>query len=83
MRGIKNAIMRRGHPSRALTSAEIRRNERIAKHRGAIEPLFSLFKNVYGFGRARYRGLNRNSCALTLAAIAINLKRWVTTCPCP
>jgi len=83
LRGIKNGIMRRGHPRRALTPGEVRRNERIAKHRGAIEPLFSLFKNVYGFARARYRGLGRNSCALTLAAIAINLKRWATCCPCP
>lgn len=81
LRGIKNAIMRRGHPKRKLTPAEVRRNQRIAKHRGAIEPLFNLFKNVYGFARARYRGLNRNSCAITLAAIAINLKRWATCSP--
>jgi IS5 family transposase len=83
LRGIKNAIMRRGHPRRELTPAEVRRNKRIAKHRGAIEPLFSLFKNVYGFARARYRGLSRNSCAFTMAAIAINLKRWATCCPLP
>jgi len=76
--GIKNGIMRRGHPRRPLTQAEVRRNQRLAKHRGAIEPLFSLFKNVYGFARARYRGLARNTCAFTLAAIAINLKRWAT-----
>jgi IS5 family transposase len=82
-RGIKNGIMRRGHPSRALTPAEVRRNKRIAKHRGAIEPLFALFKNVYGFARARYRGLARNKCAVTLAAMAINLKRWAACRPAP
>lgn len=83
LRGIKNAIMRRGHPKRKLTAAEVRRNQRIAKHRGAIEPLFNLFKNVYGFARARYRGLSRNRCAITLAAIAINLKRWAICSPKP
>jgi len=76
LRRIANGIMRRGHPRRPLSAAQIARNNALAKHRGAIEPLFSLFKNVYGFARARYRGLSRNACAVTLAAIAINLKRW-------
>jgi IS5 family transposase len=83
LRGIQNGIMRRGHPRQALTRAEVRRNKRLAKHRGAIEPLFSLFKNVYGFTRARYKGLARNACAVTLAATAINLKRWATCQGCP
>jgi len=73
--GIQNGIMRRGHPHKPLTRSELRRNAAISKHRGAIEPLFSLFKNIYGFTRARYRGLARNSTAILLAAIAMNLKR--------
>lgn len=73
--GIVNGIMRRGHPRRPLTRAEVRHNNRISKRRGAIEPIFSLFKNVYGFARARYRGLKRNATAVLLAAVAINLKR--------
>lgn len=80
-KGIQNAIMRRGHPSRPLTPADHRRNGRIAKVRGAIEPLFALFKNVHGLKRARYRGLDRNATAFQLAAIAINLKRWATAVP--
>ncbi|MEI9993247.1 MAG: IS5 family transposase [Rhizomicrobium sp.] len=74
--GITNHIMRRGHPKRPLTQDEHARNSRLAKVRGAIEPLFALFKNVHGLKRARYRGLARNACAFHLAAIAINLKRW-------
>jgi IS5 family transposase len=74
--GIANAIMRRGHPSRPLTKAEHARNATIAKTRGAIEPIFALFKNVCRMARARYRGLQRNACAFHLAAVAINLKRW-------
>ncbi len=80
-RGIENAIMRRGHPKRPLTCDEVCRNKQIAKQRGTIEPIFNLFKNVYGLARARYRGLARNSTAFTLAAIAINLKRWATWRP--
>jgi IS5 family transposase len=73
--GIANGIMRRGHPSRPLTRTEIARNKRIGNRRGAIEPIFSLFKNVYGLARARYRGLKRNATAVLLAAAAMNLKR--------
>ena len=83
LRGIENAIMRRGHPKRPLTCDDVCRNKQIARHRGAIEPIFNLFKNVYGFARARYRGLARNSTAFTLAAIAMNLKRWATGRPIP
>jgi len=42
-----------------------------------------MFKNVCGFIRARERGLARNACAITLAAIAINLKRWAACHPAP
>ncbi len=79
--GIANGIMRRPNKWQMLTSAEVARNERLAKKRGAIEPLFSLFKNVYGLARARYRGLRRNVAAFTIAAIAMNLKRWVRCQP--
>lgn len=76
-RGIRNGIMRRGHARRpALSRWERRRNALLVKRRAPIEPLFALLKTVYGFARARYRGLARNSAALHLAAAAINLKRW-------
>lgn len=83
LRGIENAIMRRGHPKRPLTCDEVCRNKQIARHRGTIEAIFNLFKNVYGFARARYRGLARNSTAFTLAAIAMNLKRWAGAAAVP
>lgn len=79
--GIANGIMRRPNKWQKLSRDETMRNERLAKTRGAIEPLFSLFKNVYGFTRVRYRGLRRNAAAFTLAAIAMNLKRWVRCQP--
>jgi IS5 family transposase len=81
--GIENAIMRRGHPKKPLTRAEIARNKRLAKKRGTIEPIFARVKNVYGLARARYRGLARNANAFHLAAIAMNLKRWARCQPMP
>lgn len=72
---IENGIMRRGHPRRALTQYQLRRNKRLARTRGTVEGIFSLYKNVYDLARAKYRGLARNSTAFHLAAIAMNLKR--------
>jgi IS5 family transposase len=43
--------------------------------------LFALLKRVYGFGRARYRGLMRNAAAFQVAATAINLQRWARMTP--
>jgi len=79
--GIENAIMRRGHRWHSLKPTDHQRNARIARIRGAIEPLFALIKNVHGLKRARYRGLARNACAFHIAAIAINLKRWAIAMP--
>jgi IS5 family transposase len=76
--GIKNGIMRRGHPKRPLTDYHNRRNKRIARRRGTVEAIFSLYKNVYDLARARYRGLARNNAAFHLAAVAMNLKRVAT-----
>jgi transposase, IS5 family len=79
--GIANGIMRRPNKWQKLSRDEVARNARLARTRGAIEPLFSLFKNVYGFTRARYRDLRRNAAAFALAAIAMNLKRWARCQP--
>ncbi|HEX4303950.1 MAG TPA: IS5 family transposase [Rhizomicrobium sp.] len=79
--GIANGIMRRPNKWSKLGAADVARNQRLAKKRGAIEPLFSLFKNVYGLARARYRSLRRNAAAFTLAALAMNLKRWARHMP--
>jgi IS5 family transposase len=81
--GIRNGIMRRGNRWHAMGRWSIRRNKLISRLRAPIEPLFALFKNVYGFARARYRGLQRNTTAFQLAAIAINLRRWATASPRP
>jgi len=80
-RGIRNGIMRRAaryHPlSRwARLRNAMLRNAMLRVHRAPIEPLVALIKHVYGFARASYLGLRRNSTALHLACTAMNLKRW-------
>lgn len=81
--GIRDGIMRKSNRWHALSRWMVRRNVVITKRRAAVEPLFALLKNVYGFARVRYRGRARNAVALQLAATAINLKRWAMLAACP
>jgi transposase, IS5 family len=74
--GIRNRIAYRGHWRRPMSRWAARRNDMISRLRAPIEPLFALFKNVYGFARCRYRGLRRNAGAFYLAITAMNLRRW-------
>lgn len=76
--GIRDGIMRRANRWWPMSVWAVKRNRIIVKRRAPIEPLFALLKNVYGFARARYRGLARNTAALHLAVTAMNLKRWAT-----
>jgi IS5 family transposase len=76
--GIRDGIARRRNRWHALSRWATRRNEIISHRRAPIEPLFALLKNVYGFARARYRGLLRNAAAFFLAITAMNLRRWAT-----
>lgn len=79
--GIRDGIMRKGNRWHDLGFWATRRNAVISHRRATVEPLFALLKRVYGFGRARYRGLTRNAAAFHLAATAINLRRWATKMP--
>jgi transposase, IS5 family len=77
-RGIRDGIARRRNRWHPMSHWAARRNDVISHRRAPIESLFALLKNVYGFARARYRGLTRNATALLLAVTAMNLKRWAT-----
>ena len=76
--GIRDGIARRRNRWHPLSRWSVRRNEVISHRCALIEPLFSLFKNVYCFARARNRSLRRNAAAFHLAITAMNLKRWAT-----
>jgi IS5 family transposase len=79
--GIRDGIMRKHSRWRRLGKWAVRRNEAISRRRAPVEPLFAYLKRVYGFARARYRGLVRNAAAFQLAAAAMNLKRWAVSHP--
>jgi len=81
--GIRDGIMRRNGRWHQMGSWAVRRNAVLRHRRAPVEPLFALFKRVYGFARARYRGLMRNATAFHLAATAINLQRWARMTPQP
>jgi len=81
--GIRDGIMRKANKWHRLSPWAVRRNAVITHWRAAIEPLFALIKNVYGFARARYRGCVRNATAMQLALTAINLQRWAKLASCP
>jgi IS5 family transposase len=79
--GIRDGIMRRNGRWHQLTAWTVRRNAVLRHRRAPVEPLFALLKRVYGFARARYRGLIRNATAFQLAATAVNLQRWARLTP--
>ena len=59
--GIKDRIMHRSHKhQRGLPYWQKRRNELIKPRRALVEKVFGILKRVYGYGRVRYRGLDRN-----------------------
>jgi IS5 family transposase len=74
-RGVADRIMRRGHPRRPLTPAEVARNRALVPIRSAIERVFGTLKRSYGWTRVRYRGLARNAAHLDLLCLALNLRR--------
>ena len=43
--------------------------------RAPVERTFALLKRWYGYGRVRYRSLERNALQLQLLAVARNLRR--------
>ena len=79
--GIRDGIMRRNGRWHRLGVWAVRRNAVLRHRRAPVEPLFALLKRVYGFARARYRGLRRNATAFQLAAAAINIQRWARMTP--
>lgn len=74
-RGLRDGIMRRGHPRRALTAEETARNRALVPIRSAVERVFGTLKRSYGWARVRYRGLERNAGHLDLLRLALNLRR--------
>ena len=73
--GIADGVMAGDDRQRPLDAAGHARNRALAALRRPIERTFGLLKRWYGYGRVRYRSLERNTLHLQLLAVAINLRR--------
>jgi IS5 family transposase len=81
-RGIKPRLMRRPnkhHPQ--LPPRLARYNRLIARRRAAVETTFATLKRRMGLTAIRYIGLTKAAAQVTLAAMAFNMRRWVTLAP--
>jgi transposase, IS5 family len=81
-RGVKPRLMRRPnkhHPKLAPRLARL--NRLISRRRAAVETTFATLKRRMGLTHIRSIGLIKASAQITLAAMAFNLRRWVTLSP--
>ncbi len=74
-RGIFVGIMHRPHPGRPLSRKQTAFNQRMSKLRAPVEHVFGILKMHYRLRRTRYIGLTRTAVQITLAVMAMNLKR--------
>ncbi len=78
-KGIKNGIMKKASRRVKLEKIDYLRNRLINKTRRKIEKTFGTFKRWYGYVRARYIGIERNTVQMFLICIGYNLKKWAIT----
>lgn len=74
-RGIFPGLMHRPNPGYPLTSTQTAFNKRMARLRAPVEHVFGILKNHYRLRRTRYIGLTRTAVQITLACMAMNIKR--------
>jgi IS5 family transposase len=78
-RGIKPRLMRRPNKHHPVLPPRLRHyNRLIARRRAAVETTFATLKRRMGLGVIRYRGLAKATGQVLIAAIAFNMRRWVT-----
>jgi IS5 family transposase len=81
-RGIKPRIARRPHWTKGPLPPRLARyNQLIARRRAAVETTFATLKRRMGLTAIRYIGLTKAAAQITLAALAFNMRRWVTLAP--
>ena len=77
--GIKPRLMRRANKHHPILPPRLRRyNRLIARQRAAVETTFATLKRRMGLGLIRYRGLAKAEGQVIIAAMAFNMRRWVT-----
>jgi IS5 family transposase len=77
--GIKPRIAQRANKHHPVLSPRLKRyNALIARRRASVETTFATLKRRMGLVRIRYAGLKKATAQVLLAAMAFNLRRWVT-----
>lgn len=78
-RGIKPRLMRRANKHHPVLPPRLQRyNRLIARRRASVETTFATLKHRMGLGVIRYRGIAKATGQVMIAAIAFNMRRWVT-----
>ena len=78
-RGIKPRLMRRANKHHPVLPPRLRHyNRLIARQRASVETTFATLKRRMGLGVIRYRGLAKATGQVMIAAMAFNMRRWVT-----
>jgi IS5 family transposase len=81
-KGVKPRIARRANKHHPVLPIRLRRyNDLIARRRAAVETTFATLKRRMGLTAIRYVGLKKATAQVLLAAMAFNLRRWVTLAP--
>lgn len=74
-RGVLAGLMHRPNPGRPLTTAQTAFNKWVSRQRAPVERTFAVLKEHYRLRRTRYIGLTRTAVQITLAVMAMNIKR--------
>jgi transposase, IS5 family len=74
-RGVFAGLMYRENKHHALTGGQKAFNKIISRTRAAVERTFGILKLYYRLRRTRYLGLTRAAVQITLACMAMNIKR--------
>ncbi len=74
-RGLFPGIMHRPNKHHPLTQEQTLFNKKMVKPRAPVEHIFGILKLHYRLRRTRYIGLARTAVQITLACMAMNIKR--------
>lgn len=78
-RGIADGLMRRPNKHHPVLKPAARRfNRLVSRLRASVETTFATLKRRMGLDTIRYVGLAKAEAQVLMAAIAFNMRRWVT-----
>lgn len=73
---IKDGIQAKATRGNPLSRKDIARNKRITGKRRIVEGIFGSWKQWYDWRKTRFMGLVKNTLAVSLTAVAWNMKKW-------